>query len=179
MLSCKDGIENRITLYIICDESMPPFVLLHRDDSFSIFLILSLANYHPISPPHQSCYSWCHSPAYIPPNWGQVDGTFIQSTMLKMRSIDGVDEFEIVVVCISFVYCGEAQPNQQIMWDGGCLVQIMWDKDGTQLLQPPFISWVNRFERCFMVEMKIQTSFFGNCSQVRLKKHKNDEIWLL
>jgi len=32
-----------------------------------------------------------------------------------MRSIDGVDEFEIVVVCIPFVYCGETQPNQQIM----------------------------------------------------------------
>ena len=46
---------------------------------------------------------------HIYPNCGQVDGTFIQPTRLKMRLIDGVDEFEIVVVCIPFVYCGETQ----------------------------------------------------------------------
>ena len=65
-----------------------------------------------------------------------------------MRSIDGVDEFEIVVVCIPFVYCGETQPINK-----SCEMVVVWFKlcgirmvDITTSTTPHIVS--KSLERC-------------------------------
>ena len=113
MLSCKDGVENKLTLFVTCDESMTPFVLLHRDDSFSNFLqiwsfLLSLSNYHlsPSTPkllflmPFTSIYIRIvvrlmgHSSILRGLKWGQL----MEWMNLKLW-----------LFTIPFVYCGETQ----------------------------------------------------------------------
>jgi len=162
MLSCKDGVENRLTLFVTCDESMTPFVLLRRDDSFSDFF-----KFDPFSFPFQiTTLSPLHTKAvileaihqHIYPNCGQVDGTFIQPTRLRMRSIDGVDEFEIVVVCTPLSIVEKL--NKSISGvNGDCLDRIMWIRmvDITTSTTPYIVS--KSLEGVYG-EMKIQTSFW-------------------